>query len=447
MAHPSGFARFASGGVASLLLFLGRTSAQCVQVDNVVFEPSCENACDSGTPFTFTMEGDASVVNNKVNVVIVVDGSGSIGGDSKDDAENDWLASKNFAKDTVAAFADENLFVNGGTASFVQFSGSANPGGTFSSQADFDAFVDAEEQLGSSTVISSGINAGQELLNAAPEASASFMVVTTDGQGGEVLGAADAAREAGTILFAVGVGPFPTETTLTEIAGGKDNQFSVDNFDELDATPAPVMPTPAPVTPTTEPVTPATPAPVTPAPTPEFSFSFSFWHDDKDDSYSSDNRGGPTCSNGVLGVESDNGDVCCVAECGKCGGVGCSKFSPDLGADDCCVTEILDDGEDCYVWGAAPCIISGSPPAPAPTPMMPTSPTDMTCSNGIHGVESDNGDVCCVAECGKCGGVGCSKFSPDLDADDCCVTEIRDFGDACSASGAAPCYVDEDVSL
>ncbi|CAN0436408.1 unnamed protein product [Pylaiella littoralis] len=134
--------------------------------------------------------------------------------------------------------------------------------------------------------------------------------------------------------------------------------------------------------------------------------------------------------------------MCCVAECGKCGGLGCSKFSPDLGADDCCVTEILDDGEDCSVWGEAPCIISGSPPAPAPAPMMPTSPTDTICSNGIHGVESDNGDVCCAAGCGKCGGVGCSKFSPDLGADDCCVTEIRDFGDACSTSGAAPCYVD-----
>lgn len=119
----------------------------------------------------------------QVNVVVVVDGSGSIPGDSQDDENNDWLASKNFAKDTVAAFADENLFVNGGTASFVQFAGSVNPGGTFSSQADFDAFVDAEEQMGTSTSISLGIDAGQELLDAAPEASTSFMVVTTDGDG------------------------------------------------------------------------------------------------------------------------------------------------------------------------------------------------------------------------------------------------------------------------
>lgn len=122
-------------------------------------------------------------------MVVVVDGSGSILGDSQEDEDNDWLASKNFAKDTVAAFADENLFVNGGTASFVQFAGSVNPGGTFSSQADFDAFVDAEEQMGTSTAIPLGIDAGQELLDAAPEASTSFMVVTTDGRsnGGDTL--------------------------------------------------------------------------------------------------------------------------------------------------------------------------------------------------------------------------------------------------------------------
>lgn len=122
-------------------------------------------------------------------MVVVVDGSGSIAGDSQsEDEDNDWLASKNFAKDTVAAFADENLFVNGGTASFVQFSRSVNPGGPFSSQADFDAFVDAEGQLGSSTRIPLGIVEGQELLDAAPEASMSFMVVTTDGRSTPVTG-------------------------------------------------------------------------------------------------------------------------------------------------------------------------------------------------------------------------------------------------------------------
>ncbi|CAN0524753.1 unnamed protein product, partial [Ectocarpus sp. 12 AP-2014] len=78
-------------------------------------------------------------------------------------------------------------------------------------------------------------------------------------------------------------------------------------------------------------------------------------------------------------------------------------------------------------------------------PMPPvTAPAAGTkCSYGIYGVESDNGRVCCVAECGACGGVGCSRFSPDLGADDCCVTDILLDGEACSATGTAPCYFDD----
>eukprot|EP00752_Nemacystus_decipiens_P002185 g2080.t1 len=211
--------------------------------------------------------------------------------------------------------------------------------------------------------------------------------------------------------------------------------------------PPSAMPVPAPTTPGTPPVSTGPVAPTGSSPT-------------------APSPSGTTCSNGVEGVESSDGRACCVAECGSCGGVGCSKFSPDLGADDCCVTEIVDRGEACSVWGAAPCYIDGESPVPSPTGETPTAPTtpsapttpgtaptvpgaapvspvDPTCSNGIYGIESDNGDVCCVAACGACGGVGCSRFSPDLDAHDCCVTEIRDFGKACSETGAAPCYLDD----
>ncbi|CAN0446571.1 unnamed protein product, partial [Hapterophycus canaliculatus] len=114
----------------------------------------------------------------QVNVAIVLDGSGSIGA-------TDFDLSKSFAKDTVVAFADQNLFDNGGTASFTQFSFAANAGGTFSSQEDFDAYVDDELQIGSGTVISAGIARGRELLTAAPNTSTSFMIVLTDGNGGD----------------------------------------------------------------------------------------------------------------------------------------------------------------------------------------------------------------------------------------------------------------------
>ena len=63
------------------------------------------------------------------------------------------------------------------------------------------------------------------------------------------------------------------------------------------------------------------------------------------------------------------------------------------------------------------------------------------CSNGLAGVE--NSDVCCVAECGSCGGAGCRRRGPDLGltADDCCVGLIRDANVFCGDSGAAPCII------
>eukprot|EP00903_Cladosiphon_okamuranus_P011455 g10790.t1 len=67
-------------------------------------------------------------------------------------------------------------------------------------------------------------------------------------------------------------------------------------------------------------------------------------------------------------------------------------------------------------------------------------------SNGIHGVESPSGAVCCAAGCKNCGGVACWSAGADagLTADDCCATEILAYGEACSKRGSAPCYIDDD---
>ena len=60
-------------------------------------------------------------------------------------------------------------------------------------------------------------------------------------------------------------------------------------------------------------------------------------------------------------------------------------------------------------------------------------------SDGIAGV--DKSDVCCVAECGTCGGSGCGSRGQDLTADDCCVGRIRDANVYCDDSGTAPCII------
>lgn len=60
------------------------------------------------------------------------------------------------------------------------------------------------------------------------------------------------------------------------------------------------------------------------------------------------------------------------------------------------------------------------------------------CSNGVSGIQS--GDVCCSAECIKCGGSGCGRRPGG--GEECCVGAISSSGIMCSDSGVAPCIVD-----
>lgn len=137
-----------------------------------------------------------------MNLALVLDGSGSI-------YSGDWELEKEFAKDAVAAFNKRNLFQNGGTASYVQFSSSVVSSGTFYSVQDFNDFVDADLQYGWGTSIDAGIAEGRLLLNLNESlAAGAVMIVITDGNS-DLTSAeiqADAARDEGTVIFAVGVG-------------------------------------------------------------------------------------------------------------------------------------------------------------------------------------------------------------------------------------------------
>eukprot|EP00752_Nemacystus_decipiens_P004880 g4440.t1 len=126
---------------------------------------------------------------------------------------------------------------------------------------------------------------------------------------------------------------------------------------------------------------------------------------------------GQTCDNGLIGVS--QGDICCEASCGTCGGVGCSGRGN--GQDSCCTKNIAANGETCSVKGAAPCIMDGDV-APTPAPVMEPT-TGFSCS-GDAGILK--GDVCCE--------------------ESCCTKNIAANGETCSVKGAAPCILDDDIA-
>ena len=65
-------------------------------------------------------------------------------------------------------------------------------------------------------------------------------------------------------------------------------------------------------------------------------------------------------------------------------------------------------------------------------------PTGSVCAGGIPGIESSNGQACCLVECGQCGGLGCSDAGR---GSECCVTDIVEEGEACSVTNEAPCWI------
>jgi hypothetical protein len=118
----------------------------------------------------------------------------------------------------------------------------------------------------------------------------------------------------------------------------------------------------------------------------------------------------PTCSTGI-----PNGDVCCSASCGSCGGSGCG--SRPGGASACCAGPITTANVSCS-GSEPPCVIQ-------------RSAGDPTCATGIAA-----GTACCASSCGACGGTGCASRPGGAEA--CCANPINSSGVSCSGS-MPPC--------
>eukprot|EP00992_Anisonema_acinus_P001392 TRINITY_DN10460_c0_g2_i1.p1 TRINITY_DN10460_c0_g2~~TRINITY_DN10460_c0_g2_i1.p1 ORF type:complete len:588 (+),score=120.52 TRINITY_DN10460_c0_g2_i1:57-1820(+) len=124
----------------------------------------------------------------------------------------------------------------------------------------------------------------------------------------------------------------------------------------------------------------------------------------------------PTCE---LGIK--NGEACCPAFCGSCGGSGCG--SRPGGSGSCCLAPVKAAGS-CDAK-AAPCLI-----------VVPTGDTvtpDPNCERGIQA-----GTACCAASCGECGGSGCSGRPGG--GESCCGSPVR-AAESCITRGP-PCSLE-----
>ncbi|CAN0405319.1 unnamed protein product, partial [Ectocarpus sp. 8 AP-2014] len=409
----------------------------CVQVSNVSFAPSCP--CGAGSELTFQIEGETSVEANKVNVAVIIDASRSIF-----DIDGAFLLEKEFAKNVTASFAAKNLFTNGGTASYASFSDDASDGGTFGSEAEFNEFVDNAPWEEGNTNIEAGLSKGRELLANGTSTRTSFLILITDGdgnRGGNPQIEADAARDEGTIVYAVGVGPDVSEATLLSIGGDLTNVFDASNFTELENTLDEIVSTSVDSIPCA-----ATGAVITV----EFNVMVTAASGGEGGSVPANvAEGGNVVVFEVPNLEATPTSFEVVLDtCGETEGVAIvadvSYVDEEDNEPDLTSIEVAGVVPTCDASTPPPVAVTPSPTHPTsemptlgdatpppvavtPSPTHPTSemPTlaGTMCSYGIYGVESDNGRVCCHAECGACGGIGCSRFSPNLGADDCCVTE------------------------
>ena len=163
-----------------------------------------------------------------IDLVFVVDGSGSVGASA-------FATSKTFITDVMASFtigsgADQTR------VGVVQFSSSAQTELSLTgNEALATSEVNSMSYMGGGTDTSAAINyAVSSVFSHARTGVQKVMIVMTDGQSADAVGAAaDAARAAGIEVFALGIGSGIGYSELFNIAGGADNVLTATSYDAL----------------------------------------------------------------------------------------------------------------------------------------------------------------------------------------------------------------------
>lgn len=154
-----------------------RSSTTWIRTSSLYFLPQPRQTCSPKCGAMNSQIHSVTCPPGKVNLAIIMDASRSVDHDERPFAVK-------FAIDTVSAFAELNLFKNGGTASYAEFATDVSDGRTFTSQDEFDEYVEGTPRMADnrSTNIIGGIAKGQELLLTSSVGTTSLMVVITDGK-------------------------------------------------------------------------------------------------------------------------------------------------------------------------------------------------------------------------------------------------------------------------
>lgn len=110
--------------------------------------------------------------------------------------------------------------------------------------------------------------------------------------------------------------------------------------------------------------------------------------------------------------------ICCPKHCGTCKMKNCKHKG-----EDCCPKTIRQDAGSCDTF-PAPCVMSRKH----------TTGPDEKCKFGVKKKK-----ICCLKECGKCGGKGCGKRMKN---NVCCKSTVKKMRRKCSRT-SAPCIIDK----
>ena len=171
----------------------------------------------------------------KVDIGFILDSSGSL--------REDYQKEKNFLKALAGAFGVSADGSRAGVITFSYFTELSIKLNDHTNIFTFNAAVDAIPLMGSTTRIDKALRQTQKELftseNGGRPGVTKILILLTDGSQTKELGAEDPGdianelRADGVVIIVIGIGSGIEANELAQMAGGKDNAFDVESFDEL----------------------------------------------------------------------------------------------------------------------------------------------------------------------------------------------------------------------